>query len=312
MLFYPIKPSSVGLIIIITFSIWLAHVKFSLFILQLSAFCVFATAFIKYLFLVFDHTLEGQPSPPKIVVKLFNPFNEWRHIHFIVGMGLISSPISQMHNQTAIVLYSLLVFSLMPAYLGLLCGGRGILAPFNPFKILRFITLAGTMYWPLVIAVGALLQLSSYLYFNSDYTFLAIFVCNYSLVFFAHATARLMHEKRQEMDIIDATGADLEFEQEQKALNKLRNQCLQKIYNRREINTVVTLINQHIERDEQDAFIAHRWFHQQLMQWQDKSCAMAHGKEYISFLRASGKTAAADLLTQQLDPQCSNQHYSSK
>lgn len=301
-LLYPLKSSSLGLILIVSASIWLGHINLAAFVLQITVFAVFVPAFAKFLFNVADHTFDGNNKPPAIESQLFNPFKQWRHIHLLLWLAVCFLPanILARNNQEALFwLYHTLILMILPAYIAVLCASGSIFAPLNPLKWLHFIKVSARQYGSMCVTLLGLGFIGENLYSNQLY-FIGILIYLYTLVLGFHWVGHLMLAFRYELDIVPNASRDWDEERERLQLQKHRGQCLQLIYEQRHMNNVAALIDKHITLHESEPLQAHRWFHEKLVQWEDKRTAITHAAQYQKILEQAGKTAAAQMLAENI------------
>lgn len=303
MLLYPLKGTALFFLLFITTITWVAHIHTIMLLVQISMYTLSTLSFAKYLFEVIDHSFAGHDKPPDFDTRLVHPFNQWRHVHLVFGLGLLSWPaleLAKSGQETAFWLYHLVSFAVMPAYVALLSAGNSIFSPLNPFKWARFIITAAGGYWLMLLILFAIMSLAEYL-FTQEQPFIAIFLYLYSLILGFHWLGKLMREHRFELDILPDDNAQWDEQREQIALDKIRRFCLQRIHEQQLLNNVVAVIDTHITQHEKEPLTAHRWFHERLMQWENKQPAKLHAQQYIKVLQAAGKTAAAQMLREQME-----------
>jgi len=174
----------------------------------------------------------------------------------------------------------------------------------NPLRLIRFIYRIGIAYW----AMLGLLALTSFLIYKLDESgpglFVALVMTLYALVLIFHWLGKIIYAKRGVLDYFPDLSPEREAEMAAHEILLNRKKCMDRVFRLRRQGSVIPIILAYIETEE-DRLSAHQWFHNELMQWDNKKLAVKHGYYYVKVLREAGKPAVANAITQEfqsIDP----------
>lgn len=302
MFLYPLRPSPLILILIVANCIWLIKLEIILGLTQAGILGTFAPILARYLFAILQHTANGYFDPPALDGKALAPFSESRHFKLIVVLVLVYSLLLWLSVKGFDAFAYFLAFGvliLLPAFIGLLTLSNRLLIAINPVAQFQFIAKAGLIYWFMLLAMATFVALIKALDRWEYGLFLSVFVTLYSVVLLFYWLGRMIYAKRQVFDHHPDKSPERKAEQKAFELAEKRGKCLQRVFEQRRLNNALNLILPHIEREE-DQLSAHRWFHESMMEWDNKKAVIEHGRHYVKVLRSAGKTAAADYVIAQL------------
>lgn len=284
--------------LIASFMIWLGLTNIFLWLLGIFAFVVSVFGFSKYLFAVIKHAANGYTNPVTLSFELLRPFEEWGPYNLIIvsifiyvfSIWLVTANLNTLAN-FVIGLYLLL----LPAFIGVLAVGDDFFHAINPFRLIRFAVRTGMAY----LAMLGLLALTSVLIFtlysSNTGLFISIFITLYCLVLIFYWMGRIIYAKRAVLDYFPDQSPEREAEKLNHEILLNRKKCMDRVFRLRRKPGVVPIILAYIETEE-DQLSAHQWFHDELMQWDNKNLAVKHGVFFIGVLREAGKSAAAEEL----------------
>ena len=310
--FYPLRPTPLFLILMTSTVLWVALSDLIMGLISIVAFIFFVFGFAKYLFAVLERTAEGYPDPPPFSYELIRPFEEWRPYQLIFVMACVYALSGWLRDQDLTFLSDLLIaFSLgaMPAFIGLLGVNYSLLQSLNLLALARFMLRVGGAYWAMLglFAAGYILLIA--LYHSGAGLFITLFINLYSLVLVYHWLGKVIYAKRNELDYRPDKSPEREAEQTALATIKRRKKCLGSIYAQRFKTNGLPILSAHIDAEE-NRLDAHAWFHDELMQWDDKRLALDHARLYIKALRSAGIQDSANQIQrncQYIDPEFSSE-----
>jgi len=134
--------------------------------------------------------------------------------------------------------------------------------------------------------------------------FVTLFINLYSLVLVFHWLGKIIYARRTELDYRPDKSPEREAAQTAFETVKKRKKCLASIYAQRHQVHGLPMLLAHIE-GEDNSLEAHAWFHDELMQWDDKKLAVEHARFYIKALRSAGIHDIANQIqreSQYIDP----------
>jgi len=299
-LLYPLKLSPLFIIIISTFTIWLALVNIVIFLLGLLLFTTFIPALAKYLFVILDHTANGFAEPPQLELKCFQPYSEWRHFKLMLTLAICFYSVDWLllhqFNVIATIVggYSLVV---VPAIIGLLTMGDHILIALNPLAQIKFIKTIGLQYWLMFITI-AVIGVIIVDTFKSN-KFIAIFICLYTAVLVFHWLGKLIYQQRVIFDYHPRNSPERKKAKLDAELDNQREHHLYRAYREAEAERAIKVIVDYIAK-EPDQLAAYQWFYQELKLRDKNKLTKAFGVAYASALKLQGKTARAEMITEQI------------
>ena len=301
LLLYPLHAIPLALIVITSFTIWLALNNIILFLIGITLFITSVFGLTNYLFLILQQTANGQMNPPTLDLRLLQPGERLLPYKLLAVIGCLYTlsawlvGIDMEYTATGIVVFSLAV---LPAFIGMMAITNNLLQSINPLGLIRFILRIGITY----IAMMGLLTLATFLIyelFSSDTgLFIANFITLYCLVLVFHWLGRIIYENRNELDYFPDHTPERDAENLAHNIMLNRKKCMERVFKQRLRGSVLPIMLAYIETEE-DKLAAHQWFHNELMQWDNKKLATQHGFHYVNVLRDAGKTAIANALTEE-------------
>lgn len=298
LLLYPLNPSSLVLMLVASFMIWLGLTNIFLWLLGIFAFAVSVLGFSKYLFAVIKHAANGYTNPVSLNIELLRPFEEWGPYKLIItsifiyvfSIWLVKANLTTLAN----MVIGFYLF-LLPAFIGLLAVGDSFLHAINPLRLIRFALRAGLVYLAMLTLLALTSVLIFTLYSSNTGLFISIFITLYCLVLIFYWLGRIIYAKRDVFDYFPDQSPEREIEQLNHEIMLNRKKCMDRVFRMRRRPGIIPIILAYIETEE-DRLSAHQWFHDQLMQWDNKNLAVKHGVFFIKVLREAGKTAVAEEL----------------
>lgn len=308
--FYPLRLTPLFMIFMTSWVLWLALTDIILGLLSIIAFIFFVFGFAKYLFAVLERTANGYPDPPPFSYELIRPFEEWRPYQLLFVMACMFTLSGWLKDQDLVVLSNLVLaisLAALPAIIGLLGVKFSLLQSLNPLALARFMLRVGSTYWVMLGLFAAGYVLLVVLYHSATGLFVTLFINLYSLVLVFHWLGKSIYAKRTELDYHPDKSPEREAEQTAFETIKKRKKCLGSIYAQRHKINGLPILLAHIDGEE-NGLEAHAWFHDELMQWDDKRLALDHGHFYITALRAASIHDIANQIQrdfQDIDPEFS-------
>jgi len=298
---YPLHVHPLSLIIFASFTIWVALSNIILFLLGIFLFVLSAFGLTNYLFEILQHTANGHMKPPTLNIWMLIPGGRLLPFKLLAVSGcLFSMSFWLMDKDMDYAAAGIIILSLtvLPAFIGIMGITNNLLLSMNPLGLIRFISRIGIVY----LVMMGLLALGSFLIYklyNSDSgLFIAVFITLYCLVLVFHLLGRVIHTKRIELDYFPEKTPERVAENIAHETLLKRKKCMDRVFRERLRGSVLPMILAYIESEE-DRLAAHQWFHNELMQWDNKKLATQHGYHYVNALRDVGKTAIADDLTEE-------------
>ena len=288
---YPLRLTPLFMVIMTTVVLWIALTDIIVGLISIVAFIFFVFGFAKYLFAVLERTANGYQDPPSFTYELIRPFEEWRPYQLIFFMSCILVLSGWLREQDHEFLSNfVIIISLgaLPAFIGLLGLNYSLLHSLNPLVQAWFVLRAGSAY---LAMLG--LFLSGYILFLVLYhaktgLFITLFINLYTLVLIFHWLGKIIYAKRNELDYRPDKSPERDAEQLEYEIINTRKKCLGEIYAQRHKIDGLPILLAHINR-EANNLDAHTWFHDELMQWDDKKLALEHGYIYIQALKSAGR-----------------------
>ncbi|MGH8119746.1 MAG: hypothetical protein ACRESK_03930, partial [Gammaproteobacteria bacterium] len=116
--------------------------------------------------------------------------------------------------------------------------------------------------------------------------FVTLFINLYSLVLVFHWLGKIIYARRTELDYRPDKSPERDAELATLETIKKRKKCLESIYAQRHQAYGLPVLLAYIDGEE-NRLEAHAWFHDELMQWDDKRLALDHARYYIKALRSA-------------------------
>lgn len=302
MIFYPLRPSPLILMLIVSFGLWLAFANIIIFLLASFLFVTITPVYVKFLFTILDHRANGLEGAPKLSVEMIHPFGEWRPYQLLFVIATLYFCIGELFTNEYIALGKFtLIYCLvaLPAIISLMTMSHSIRIALNPISQLKFIKIVGFQYWLLLacIALGALL--TNFL-IEKEYTpFLIIFSILYTTVLTFNWLGIIIFSRRIALDFIATNSPEIKEQALEETLQSARTMCLYRACREYPSDNALAIILKYIENEEKNVLMAHQWFANELAQLENKGFAKCHREVHINALYSAGKTAMADLLKEQ-------------
>lgn len=303
-IFYPLRPSPLILMILVSFLFWLGFANMAAFVLFAFFTGVITPLFIKFLFVILDHRANGLNGAPKLRAEMFQPFGEWRPYSLLFVIATLYFAISILfsndHNTLGKValLYCLVV---LPSIIGILTMSRSIRIALSPFAQLKFINIIGFRYWLLLACIAMGGMLTNYLIEQQTTEFLIIFTVLYIAVFTFNWLGVMIFIQRKSLDYTAINAPEIKEKEVEEAQQSARTMCFYRACREYPRKSALGIILKYIENEEKDALAAHQWFSEELMQLENKGFFRQHGEIHINVLHSAGKTAMADLLKEKME-----------